>query len=250
MRRCKLLCQLLFYMFNLYCLFSADHGGDCESFCTVISAFAAQCQSLLKISNIKWRTPHRCPMQCDADKVYMTCGPLCPQTCFQNKDYGGCIANSSCVEGCFCPNGKVMNSNGQCIERNRCPCLHNHKIYPQNSRIIMKINDTCHYECECQNGSFVCDKTETTVCRRTNCTANQYRCQTDGQCIPVNWKCDQIEDCSDRSDELNIDCRNQCINKTNTFHCNNGQCIDAMHRCDGLPDCRDGSDEVNCCMLE
>ncbi|CAF5154752.1 unnamed protein product, partial [Rotaria socialis] len=42
----------------------------------------------------------------------MPCGPLCPQTCFEDGDYGGCSVDSGCVGGCFCPNGQVMDNNG------------------------------------------------------------------------------------------------------------------------------------------
>lgn len=189
-------------------------------------------------------------MQCDSGKVYMSCGPICPQSCFESDDYGGCIADSGCVDGCFCPNGQVMDSTGQCIDPHRCPCLYNNNIYPESSRIIMKKNETCHHECECQNGSFNCNNNDNTICTTTNCTSNQFTCKSNDQCIPLNWKCDKIKDCEDGSDELKVDCKNQCSNKTKTFKCSTGQCIDIIHRCDGLPDCRDGSDEVNCCKLK
>ncbi|CAF0896589.1 unnamed protein product [Rotaria sordida] len=235
-----------YYQACLYDACHADHGGDCASVCTVLSAYATECQSIIKTPIIKWRTCDRCPMQCDSGKVYMPCGPLCPQTCFEGDDYGGCIADSGCVDGCFCQNGQVMDNNGQCIEPHRCPCLYNNNIYPQNSRIIMKENNTCYHECECLNGSFRCDNIESLTCLTTNCTSNEFTCKSNGQCVPLNWKCDQIKDCSDGSDELEAKCQYQCLDKINTYQCSNGQCIDITHRCDGLPDCRDGSDEVNC----
>jgi len=237
-----------YYQACLYDACHADHGGDCESVCTVLSAFAAECQTILKTSIPQWRNNDRCPRQCDSGKVYMTCGPLCPQSCFEDADeYGGCIADSGCVDGCFCPNGQVMDSNGQCIEPKRCPCSYNNQIYPQSSRILMPVNESCQQECECQNGTFQCD--ESISCSITNCTSSQFRCQSTGQCIPLNWICDGVNDCQDASDEKKNQCQNQCLNKTQTFQCSNQQCIPIDRRCDGLPDCRDGSDELNCCMI-
>ncbi|CAM4908393.1 unnamed protein product [Rotaria socialis] len=235
-----------YYQACLYDACHVDHGGDCESVCTVLSAYAAECQSIIKTPTIKWRTSDRCPVQCDSDKVYMPCGPLCPQTCFEDGDYGGCSVDSGCVGGCFCPNGQVMDNNGHCIEPHRCPCLYNNIMYPRSTRIIMKKNETCRHECECQHGSFLCDKIETTICETTNCTTNQFTCESDGQCIPLSWLCDKVEDCSDGTDELSTHCQYECFDKTNSFQCSNGQCTNATYRCDGLPDCRDGSDEVNC----
>ncbi|CAF5202804.1 unnamed protein product, partial [Rotaria magnacalcarata] len=106
--------------------------------------------------------------------------------------------------------------------------------------------ETCRHECECQSGSFLCDKIETTICETTNCTTNQFTCESDGRCIPLSWKCDKVEDCSDGTDELSSHCQYECFDDKNSFQCSNGQCTNATYRCDGLPDCRDGSDEVNC----
>lgn len=33
------------------------------------------------------------------------------------------------------------------------------------------------------------------------CEGNQFQCQTDGECIPHSWVCDDEEDCEDGSDE-------------------------------------------------
>lgn len=227
-------------------LFSADHGGDCDAVCTVLSAFAAECQEILKKPLPKWRTANRCPIQCESGKVYMSCGPSCPQSCFKGADYDGCIPSSACVDGCFCPHGQVMDSLGQCVDRPHCPCLYQNSIYPQGSRIMMPQNDRCHQECECQNGTFICEKTANQVCVTTNCTKEQFTCQSDGHCIPLIWKCDGLKDCLDGSDELKDQCQNQCINRTNQFQCSSGKCINITYQCDGIPDCRDGSDEINC----
>lgn len=33
-----------------------------------------------------------------------------------------------------------------------------------------------------------------------NCSEKEFRCDN-GRCIPINWKCDNENDCLDRSDE-------------------------------------------------
>uniref|UniRef100_A0A8C4U7F2 Very low density lipoprotein receptor n=1 Tax=Falco tinnunculus TaxID=100819 RepID=A0A8C4U7F2_FALTI len=77
------------------------------------------------------------------------------------------------------------------------------------------------------------------LCARTECEESQFPC-SNGRCIPLLWKCDGDEDCSDGSDE------NACVKKTcaeSDFVCVSGQCVPNRWQCDGDPDCEDGSDE-------
>ena len=180
----------------------------------------------------------------------MSCGPRCPQSCFDGEDFGGCIADSGCVDGCFCPDGKVMDNQGQCVQPRQCPCEHENRIYPQSSRIVVRDPNQCQRECECRQGSFVCEEPKNTTCSRTNCTSREFQCQKSAECIPLTWQCDQVIDCLDGTDELKEQCQHRCANQSNVFQCSSGQCIDHLRRCDGLPDCRDGSDEFNCSKTE
>ncbi|XP_065895642.1 uncharacterized protein [Dysidea avara] len=56
------------------------------------------------------------PIQCPAGMVYQQCGPICPQTCTSIIEtcYGGC------AEGCFCPDGQVIDEQGQCVDNSIC----------------------------------------------------------------------------------------------------------------------------------
>ena len=47
--------------------------------------------------------------------VYQQCGTLCPQVC-----HGPTVCTGGCAEGCFCPDGQVVNNQGQCVAQGTC----------------------------------------------------------------------------------------------------------------------------------
>ena len=55
-------------------------------------------------------------LQCPAGMLFQQCGRLCPQVCGAPA-----VCNGGCAEGCFCPDGQVSDSNGQCVEPSSCP---------------------------------------------------------------------------------------------------------------------------------
>ena len=213
---------------------SCDRGGDCECLCTALASFAEKCNSIGV--PVRWRRPDRCPMQCEYNKVYMACGPICPQTC-SNKDDFRCDL-SGCVEGCFCPDGLLMDETGNCVSLSACTCAYEDKYYPSGSSIVRGC-DVCH----CTNGSFICSKLTTRECTQECSLINEYQCEQSKECIPKSWRCDRVHDCADKSDEEN--CDYHCSNDTQ-YTCQNGQCVNITDFCDGFPHCRDASDEYNC----
>ncbi|CAF2802982.1 unnamed protein product [Rotaria sp. Silwood2] len=220
--------------FYIECLYDACHcdtGGDCECLCTSLSAFAEKCQSI--DVSVKWRTQDKCPMQCEYGKIYMSCGPICQPTCrdiYLDDNYN--CAESGCQEGCFCPEGQVMDETGACVLPSECPCVDQNLAYPVGSKIIRNCD-----QCECMNGTFHCEKLHGCI---PTCSKREFTCNTTGSCIPLQWVCDKTQDCDDGSDEFNCNCT------SDDFFCTSGQCIKPSYRCDGLPQCRDGSDELNC----
>ena len=66
-------------------------------------------------------------IDCPGDMVYQQCGQPCPQTCDTHEDEE-CVGR--CVEGCFCPSGKVL-WNGNCINSSECAGEYLHKLKPQ-----------------------------------------------------------------------------------------------------------------------
>ncbi|XP_065641284.1 sortilin-related receptor isoform X3 [Hydra vulgaris] len=86
------------------------------------------------------------------------------------------------------------------------------------------------------------------------CLSDHFKCFS-GNCIPLNWKCDNFYDCSDYSDEDPSICgrTTQITTPTRTtvfsvcssdhFQCFSGKCIPLNWKCDDYYDCSDHSDE-------
>lgn len=92
-------------------------------------------------------------------------------------------------------------------------------------------------------------------CKRRNCGANQFACQSPGHCIASSRRCDGQMDCRRTGLEDQSDEQNCVVNKpltvstcgSNEFACKNGHgCVNKMYVCDGFGDCDDGSDESKC----
>jgi len=79
----------------------------------------------------------------------------------------------------------------------------------------------------------------TVVCPHKN------RCR-DGTCLEDSMICDNKQDCSDGSDELDCVQYETCKGPANFTCKSDGKCVSASLKCDGVIDCNDGSDEMGC----
>ncbi|CAG2189557.1 HSPG2 [Mytilus edulis] len=75
------------------------------------------------------------------------------------------------------------------------------------------------------------------------CGARQTTCRN-GQCIPLDYRCDGDTNCDDNSDEES--CSVSSICEPNELRCRNDRCAMRIYRCDGDDDCEDNSDEEDC----
>ncbi|XP_053120701.1 SCO-spondin-like [Hemicordylus capensis] len=245
-KRCGILLQDLFapcreelpcQQFYEWCVFDAcgcDSGGDCECLCTAIATYAEECSQ--RGVSVRWRSQELCPLQCDHGLEYDPCGPACPQTC---KNFGlepaeHCEA-LSCVEGCFCLEGKVLHD-GRCIDPSECPCFWGGTLFPLGALVTQECRN-----CSCEAGLWQCSAPLETCTAPSHCSAAEFACHTGGRCVPSAWVCDNEDDCGDGSDEF---CVLHCA--PHQYQCASGQCVPWGYRCDGTADCLDRSDERGC----
>ena len=143
-----------------------------------------------------------------------------------------CETENTCVEGCFCPEGLVTNSEGICVKQNECDCYIDDKFYPNQ----VTVERECE-SCQCLGGMLNCVPVNNCTCDKVK----EFTCVNENnKCIPVDFLCDNSFDCADKSDEANCTC------SIDAFVCANGQCVGKYKKCDGFPDCRDASDELDC----
>ena len=173
------------------CLFDAcscDKGGDCECLCSALASFAELC---IKVGvPVKWRSQHKCPIQCEYGKEYLACGPLCQQTCMDLSTGNNPLCpDAGCIEGCFCPNGYVQDYEGKCIKPAQCDCYLDNNRYPPGS----EITKGCQL-CQCINGRFDCSQ-NLTDCKQACNNQTEFTCLIDQTCLPKEWLCVSIIFC-------------------------------------------------------
>jgi hypothetical protein len=123
-----LLLHLLNNVNQLMCLLNGEHTINVVSFENI---------------SLRMNFDRYCiAMQCENGKIYMACGPICQTTCqdiYLNDNYN-CI-ESGCQEGCFCPDGQVMDETGTCVMPLACPCMDQNIAYPVGSKIIRNCDE-------------------------------------------------------------------------------------------------------------
>eukprot|EP00058_Branchiostoma_floridae_P011265 XP_002596753.1 hypothetical protein BRAFLDRAFT_73747 [Branchiostoma floridae] len=233
--RCRQVVPYLqYYQWCLDDACGCDFGGDSKCVCTAISSYAEACNAAGIY--VRWRSQELCPMQCDNGYIYEACGPICQSSCSGGQEEWYC-QNSTCTEGCFCPDGWFPEGDS-CVEARECPCFLYDVEYPAGAVYMVNCQT-----CNCTGGEWICTGE---LCEGEEgvgtCTPDEFTC-SNARCVHMAWVCDGQNDCGDGTDETN------CTMKTCSsvaFQCDNGQCIPQEYVCDGMPDCSDYTDEQAC----
>uniref|UniRef100_A0A8D2L3M7 SCO-spondin n=1 Tax=Varanus komodoensis TaxID=61221 RepID=A0A8D2L3M7_VARKO len=93
--------------------------------CGAVAAYARQCAQ--EGAPAAWRNQSVCPVLCSGGQVYRECASPCRTTCadLRVEVLGACQdLDRACVAGCNCPEGLVLDDDGQCVRPALCPCLH------------------------------------------------------------------------------------------------------------------------------
>ncbi|CAH1263783.1 MUC5AC [Branchiostoma lanceolatum] len=233
--RCRQVVPYLqYYQWCLDDACGCDFGGDTKCVCTAISSYAEACNAAGIY--VRWRSQELCPMQCDYGYIYEACGPICQSSCSGGQEEWYC-QNSTCTEGCFCPDGWFPEGDS-CVEARECPCFLYDVEYPAGSVYMVNCQT-----CNCTGGEWICSGE---LCEGEEgfgtCTPDEFTC-ANGRCVHLAWICDGQNDCGDGTDEANCTMRT-CSSVA--FQCGNGQCIPEEYVCDGTPDCSDYTDEEAC----
>ncbi|XP_063429965.1 low-density lipoprotein receptor-related protein 1-like isoform X2 [Mytilus trossulus] len=98
---------------------------------------------------------------------------------------------------------------------------------------------------------FPCNQEPNPSPSPATCTNGKLSCDDGEGCYPSEWKCDNIKDCDDNSDEEECEEPNSSpspVTCTNgELSCDNGEgCYPSDWKCDNIKDCDDNSDEEEC----
>uniref|UniRef100_A0A646QCG5 Sortilin-related receptor n=1 Tax=Hemiscolopendra marginata TaxID=943146 RepID=A0A646QCG5_9MYRI len=244
--------------------------GSDESECTHTTCSSDQfaCDNGRCISK-KWR----CDMDydCADNSDEMNCTRHYPHSLCQENEFHCRTGNQCLPESWRCDGDKDCHDSSDEIDCHNNTC----KAWQFQCATGSCIFSTwhCDGDADCPDSSDEknCSKLPiTTVAPTSPTTQNSKTCSSwmftcnSGQCIPIWWRCDRTNDCSDGSDEFHCPYSTVTTEETvstpkantcreNFFQCSNGDCIWESWVCDGEPDCNKGEDEkdcVNSCKLD
>ena len=71
---------------------------------------------------------------------YSECTSKCPRTCSNLYNVMPADCNSECYPGCRCAPGTFLNSQGECVQADDCPCIYQQQEHAPNSVVQVDCN--------------------------------------------------------------------------------------------------------------
>ncbi|KAI5641725.1 von willebrand factor type D domain-containing protein [Phthorimaea operculella] len=131
-----------------YCAcITSESAEDCA--CATAAVYAKECLRHGVEDMKHWRDPETCPMRCPEGKVYKACGPASQPSC-AFPTISSVADNTTCVEGCFCPDEMLLEGN-RCLPKKECPCRLRNKAFKPGSVVPKECNT-----CACEAGEWKC----------------------------------------------------------------------------------------------
>ncbi|XP_033123388.1 von Willebrand factor-like [Anneissia japonica] len=120
-----------------------------DGHCNMITQYVSDCAKKGIYLDDWHNSVSGCNNTCPNGLVYKVCANSCDLFCYPQPYNNSC--NDICTAGCFCPNGKVFDHNGNCVNKQNCHCLANGRYYPAGY-----ILDSGCSKCLCSEGDFIC----------------------------------------------------------------------------------------------
>ncbi|RUS84653.1 hypothetical protein EGW08_007573 [Elysia chlorotica] len=262
-------------------LCASDEDLDVK-ICRLAETIAKDCAEVEKIRISNWRkSVDSCPdKECPPGQTYSDCGPANPPNCFTD---GTDPSITVCEEGCFCPEGLLLEDD-KCITKEQCGCYHDNSYIPTGQSVILGdcraevtcegkndttskpvecgLNEECKNEdgvtgCFCIEGySLVNGTCEDASCVGLACPENM-EC-SNGTCVCVDGYIEECGFCVDL-DECKTHLHSchgrgqKCVNVPGTYRCDcapgfthDGKTCKDVNECEVMPDiCADHSECVN-----
>ncbi|XP_075913406.1 mucin-6-like [Petromyzon marinus] len=137
------------------CLDAASAAASASaSACASEAVYARRCL-LHGFPADSWREASTCQEpSCSASFVFSDCGSPCTKTC--SNPVGEVQCDESCLPGCFCPEGTVLDDyeTKTCVPPTSCKCKRNGLLY--NSGTVLEETSSI---CGCASGVWSCTST-------------------------------------------------------------------------------------------
>ncbi|XP_033114280.1 mucin-2-like, partial [Anneissia japonica] len=166
------------------CKYDVCANSDINVFCASIADYADAC-GRIGVPIMNWRLSYpECAVTCSGDTVYQECGSACEVSCAALTT--NMLCKETCIPGCSCTKGRVLDYHGRCIPIRDCPCDYNGRNYNPGETTKQGCKD-----CVCTNALWQCDN--------STCDSNESFCGENMEFVDCHNRCPVT--CSNYYDE-------------------------------------------------